>query len=95
MKLESIADYLVSLADEDFKQMIPYMEVDDISEEEKSITLICDVDGGYEADVNVYYGGEEYVEDFINTIDIDDDVKFTVEYELDHSNMSCKIVIKF
>lgn len=76
---------------ENFKSEINYVDIEDY---DNNILKLCySTNGGYERDVNAYYGGEEYVEDFVNTIKEYPEIK-TVEYDLDEEDLTGTLTIE-
>ena len=88
MDLKQLALSIEELAEKEFKREFTYLEAEAVND---TIEIYCDVIGGYEADVNCYFGGDEYVEDFINSIDFN--VNFEADYEFDDEDMCANITL--
>ena len=79
-------------AQDNFKREINYVDIDDYDDEE--LILCFSTTGGYEADVNAYWGGDEYVDDFVGTLEGYDEIT-DVRYDLDEEDLSGYIFIKY
>lgn len=72
------------------KKDFNYVDVDVI--DGNDIEIIFSVNGGYERDTNAYWGGDEYVDDLIESLDIPTDIK--VWYDLDHEDLCGTIYVQ-
>ena len=68
------------------------MDIDDC--DDTTLKLSYSANGGYEADVNAYYGGSEYVDDFVDTLKDYPEIN-NVSYDLDEEDLTGYITIDY
>ena len=88
--VDTIEDYIIKLA-EDTQGNDLIVDADTYNIKNNTIEMSYNVRGGYEYDINYYWGGEEYVEDFMNTID--HPLITSAEYTLDEEDLCGQIII--
>lgn len=75
-----------------FKDEISYVDIADC--DDNTLKLFYSTTGGYEYDTGCYYGGSEYVDDFVDTLKGYPEIK-NVEYDLDEEDLSGTLTIEY
>ena len=88
-KIDNIENYIIELAEEIFPK--GELTVDaDIATDHK-IIMTYKVEGGIDRTCNCPWGGPEYVEEFIDSVNHEDIIN--VSYELDHEDLTGELTI--
>ena len=77
---------------ENYKGWIHYVEIEDYDDTTLKINYAAD--GGYEADVHAYYGGDEYVEDLVGALEGYPEIN-NVSYDLDEEDLTGTITVEY
>lgn len=77
---------------ENFEGWINYVEIEDYNDNVLKISY--STTGGYERDVNAYWGGEEYVEDLVGTLECYPEIN-KISYDLDEEDLTGYITIEY
>ena len=89
---EKLFDKIDNEATENFKGEINFLDIEEYDDEE--LVLSYSTVGGWEYDVNAPWGGEEYVEDFAETLDKYDEIT-DVRYEIDDEELSGYLFVRY
>jgi hypothetical protein len=89
---EILANKIEIISEQDYHREFNYVELNDY--DDTRIILDYSVKGGYEADVNAYYGATEYVEDFIKVIKEVPGIT-SASYNLDEEDLTGELILEY
>lgn len=77
---------------ENFKNEVNYVDIEDYND--TTLEICYSVNGGYERDVNAYYGGSEYVDELVENLETYPEIN-SVKSTLDEEDLTGYITIEY